>query len=732
MKKKDSYFRFPVMGKSMSLKPKRDLLAFLKKIQLPKLNIKLPSFNFKGVVKGTKTPIGKQPKKAERKKFKFSSLVGGLRGRIILLVLIMTLIPLGFLNYSSTNSQTSAIMSNMDEFNKAVNQGLIERINAIINQSLSSLKLVPQSVDILAMDTYSQERVIRKIASSQQSSFKEITLTDAAGKALYSTNAALRGTDLSGQRWYTEAMRGQNFISDSYLDSKLHVPAFDISVPVFDQNNSVAGVMQAKIVLDEIQAIINSTKIGKTGIAYIIDKNGVVIAHPDYKAMVLSGYNAVQNFIQGPVKLIKGEQGTSHYDNNKGVEVIGTYYKIPVTGWGLITETGVKEALEPVNAAKRKSYVVIAIAFAIAVVGSLLLAVLIVKPLVNMAKVAGEIKDGNLRKRLSVTSKDEIGELQNAFNLMTDSLCTVINEVNSAVAEITEASRKLSENAQVSTAATEEITAIVEDVAGGAESQIASVSITSQVAREITANVEETSKKTQIVADNAEGAARIAQEGTENIGVITNTISMIKDNVVNSASLVRKLGSTSAEVTGIVKVIRDIAGKTNMLALNAAIEAARAGDAGKGFAVVANEIRSLAEQTRAASKNIEELLMEIQKETEETVTAMNEGLQEVEKGTEAISSTYSTFDRIINEIHSVAEEVRGVSNSVLDLSNESRKVIDAVNEVSTIAESTSKGTQNVLASTEEQSSAVQEINSSASKLSKMAAALQEIVNKFTC
>jgi len=167
-----------------------------------------------------------------------------------------------------------------------------------------------------------------------------------------------------------------------------------------------------------------------------------------------------------------------------------------------------------------------------------------------------------------------------------------------------------------------------------------------------------------------------------------------------------------------------------MLALNAAIEAARAGDAGKGFAVVANEIRNLADQTREASKNIEALLLEVQQETEDTVGAMNEGLVEVEKGTEAISSTYSTFERIMEEIHLVAEGVRLASNSVLELRTESLQVIDAVGEVSAIAETTSRGTQNVLASTEEQSSAMQEINSSAVRLNEMAVALQNIVNKF--
>jgi methyl-accepting chemotaxis protein len=347
-----------------------------------------------------------------------------------------------------------------------------------------------------------------------------------------------------------------------------------------------------------------------------------------------------------------------------------------------------------------------------------------------MAKVASLVKGGDLSKRIKITAKDEIGDLQVAFNQMTDSLSEVLSEVSAAVEEITDMSYKLSDGVQISSAATEQITAIVESVAEGAQSQIGSVNTTAAITKEISEGVVVTANKTQKVARAATEAATIAKAGSENINIINEKIIGIKDNVVNSAKLVEKLGNKSAEVTGMVKVIRDIAGKTNMLALNAAIEAARAGEAGKGFAVVANEIRNLAEQTREASKNIESLLIEIKQETDYTVSSMNQGLVEVEAGTVAIGATYGTFNKIIEEIHVVAGDINTVSESVLELKSETERILNSIDEINEIAETTSLGTQSVLAGTEEQASSMQEINNLAAGLSNMTVTLKDIVSKF--
>ena len=735
MKKISSFVKIPVFTGKKLFKSKMDLFTFLKKIKLPKLSLpkgktsgsKQRTFNFKKPNFNIKSFNLKNFKLRNLKSMKFANLFRGVRGKIIFLALFILacmVVPI----FTSINSLEINIMKNLRELNISKNQGIAEKIDNQVRLNLESLDLLPKSADILAMDKYQQERALRKLSEDR---FNTIYFADGAGSMLFTTDPNLIGVSAADMTWFTEAIKGNSYISDATVDERTKQPYVFISTPVLDQYQRPAAVIGAKMDLNYMQQLVKEAKIGQNGIAYIVDRKGVVLAHKDFKNKVLNFYNAAENNIKGARNIVDGISGATIYKNDKGEQVYGVFTKISSSGWGMITELPVSEAMQPVKDATGKVTWMAIGAFILAVIGSLALAVMITRPLKNMAKVAFEVKNGDLSKRIKVTDKDEIGDLQIAFNQMTDSLSGVLNEVSVAVEEITNMSYKLSDGVQITSAATEQITAIVEGVAEGAQSQINSVNTTAAITREITEDVVVTANKTQTVAKAATDAAHIAKEGSENINIINEKIIGIKDNVVSSAKLVEKLGSKSAEVTGMVKVIRDIAGKTNMLALNAAIEAARAGDAGRGFAVVANEIRNLAEQTREASKNIETLLIEIKKETDYTVTSMNQGLIEVEAGTAAISATYGTFNRIIDEIHDVAGDINTVSESVLELKGETERILNSIDEINEIAETTSLGTQNVLAGTEEQASSMQEINNLATGLSDMAVTLKNLISKFT-
>lgn len=652
-----------------------------------------------------------------------------LKIRIILIVIVFTLAPLFAVLYTNLKTSTESIMSNTQALNESVNCSITEKFDNYVTGTVKTIEIMPQSLDILAMNPADQERVIRKLAASDEN-INQIFLANSDGDIVFSTDIFTKGMNVTEERWFLEAIGGSQYISDSNFDKFSRIPIFLVSVPVLDIDQNPIGAMCAQISFGSIQTICQDTKTGQTGNTYIVDRNGIVLAHHKFEEMVLEEYNAVTNMIEGAVKVIKGEEGTSRYKNNKGIEVMGTYKQIPSTGWGVISEIEVWEVMQPVDKENTKYLIIAAISFLIAIIASFLFANMIVKPIKKMADIAGEYERGVLTNRIKIKSKDEIGRLQESFNAMADSLADILKRVNDAVGDVNNYSRILSENAGISAASIEEISAISESTAEGSKTQIESIQDTNDIAEELSSNVEKVSENTKEAADTAKRAANTAQEGTDNINIINEKMEVIKNNVADSTQMVEKLRVKSDEVTNIVNLIRNIAESTNMLALNAAIEAARAGEAGRGFAVVADEVRKLADQTKEASIDIEELLEEIQVETIKTVEAMNNGLTDVQQSTEAIKMAYGTFESIISQAENVSSEIISVSNSVYGLKDDMDRIMNALDKVSRISYATSEGTQNIMASTEEQTSALQEINESSIKLNEMAEVLHGIVGRF--
>jgi methyl-accepting chemotaxis protein len=130
-----------------------------------------------------------------------------------------------------------------------------------------------------------------------------------------------------------------------------------------------------------------------------------------------------------------------------------------------------------------------------------------------------------------------------------------------------------------------------------------------------------------------------------------------------SAQTVASLGTRSDQIGQIVGTIEDIADQTNLLALNAAIEAARAGEQGRGFAVVADEVRALAERTTRATREISEMIKAIQLETKDAVSSMNEGVHEVERGTEQAKHSGEALERILDQINNLAMQVNQIATA---------------------------------------------------------------------
>jgi methyl-accepting chemotaxis protein len=342
-----------------------------------------------------------------------------------------------------------------------------------------------------------------------------------------------------------------------------------------------------------------------------------------------------------------------------------------------------------------------------------------------------EISNGNLSvETIKIDSSDEVGNLVKAVNRMTENLRILIKDVAQTAEQLAASSEELTASAEQSSQAATQVATTISEVAIGAEKQTKAIDDTSSIIEQMSTNVQHTAASSNVVFETTNKTAEATQKGLGAIATAIKQMSSIEKTVNTSATVVAKLGERSKEIGQIVDTISGIAGQTNLLALNAAIEAARAGEQGRGFAVVAEEVRRLAEQSQEAAKHIASLISEIQHDTDKAVIAMNDGTNEVEKGTEVVTSAGQSFEIIANLITEVSRQIKDVSLAMQVMEAGSKNIVLSVKEIDTISKNALGHTQTVSAASEEQSASMEEIAASSQSLARMAEELQHSVNKF--
>jgi methyl-accepting chemotaxis protein len=346
----------------------------------------------------------------------------------------------------------------------------------------------------------------------------------------------------------------------------------------------------------------------------------------------------------------------------------------------------------------------------------------------SMAGAADRIAAGDLT--VDVQPKSERDALGNAFQTMGRNLRDLVGKVGSAAGSLSASSQQMATTSEEAGRAVAEIATAVGDVAAGAERQVRVVESARSATEEVSAAVQQSAASAQESAQSAAHTREIAQEGVGAAESATEAMRAVRESSASVAGAIETLASKSEQIGGIVSTITGIAEQTNLLALNAAIEAARAGEQGRGFAVVAEEVRKLAEESQAAAGRISGLIGEIQSETHNAVKVAQDGAQRTEDGAATVELTRDAFVRIGSSVDGMSAQADQIAAAVQQIAANAERLSSEIGEVSAVAEESSASTEQVSASTQQTSASTQQIAASAQELANTAEELERLVAQF--
>ncbi|MBN3574178.1 methyl-accepting chemotaxis protein [Vibrio neptunius] len=422
----------------------------------------------------------------------------------------------------------------------------------------------------------------------------------------------------------------------------------------YDQRQTLGEELAKQQALSAIQAL----RYDEANYFWILNQEMQVVMHPIKPA--LNGQNA-ENFQDGAGKFHWREMvAISQTSAQKGFldyqwkspqgelkDKISYVQLFPEWGWIIGSGLLVADIQEAFYALALQEAFVASILSAILLAMGYTISNNIITPLHRLIDNTHKIADGDLRVRMNMSRKDELGEMSQQIDKMLSKLQNTL--------------RTAHQSAEQSSAMACNIAQASEEAATSVNSQHAQLELLSTAMTEMSAtindvatNAENTSVSTNKVVDHA-------HRNDQTMKTTSNTIAEVSRNISTAHDLVTELQTGVNDISNVVSVIRDVSEQTNLLALNAAIEAARAGEQGRGFAVVADEVRNLASRTQNSTNEVQLTIEKLIEQADKTFSAMQSSNERVDESVSASKKTREQLDAIVNEMQNANDMVAQIA-----------------------------------------------------------------------